>query len=334
MTEEQKTIERNKRRKSFKIRTATGALMALAVVGVLFIPAPAGVYIFQAAIAILAVVGAYEMINMFEHEKKFSLGAKICTLALVLLLVLNVDVYSKDAYASLVQAENGFDIRGVIDYLPLLIATTIVIISLTVFDKNYDGRDAGKSLLVIFYVGLGMTAILMLRLWGVKFIVYGILISTLTDIFAYLVGSAIGKHKMAPSISPKKSWEGAIAGTIIATGVASCFALFYGDLFQVGTAIGSIFNKTGQQSLLDSFDAMKGLSLGKQALVIIPVTFLGAIVSQIGDLIASRFKRTYDIKDFGKIFPGHGGVMDRLDSIVFLSMFLVTVFLIFSHLQA
>ena len=331
---ENKDLKKNKS-SSLKLRTITGIIMAAVVIGVLFIPVPVGIYIFQAGIIFFALIGALEMIKMFETESKFSIAAKACILVITALIILNIDVYSEGAYEILSQTTHGFQaIMGIVEFLPLLILGTIVILGLTVFDKNFDGKNAGKALLVIFYVGLGMSSIFILRLWGIKFLVYAILISSSTDVFAYLIGSAIGKHKMAPTISPKKSWEGAIAGTIIATAVASCFALFYGDFFPDGSWIGEIFNSSGQQTMLDSFDIIKNnFSVAEQAFIVVPITLVASVVGQIGDLIASRFKRTYEIKDFGNIFPGHGGVMDRLDSIIFLSMFLVSIFLLISGFE-
>jgi phosphatidate cytidylyltransferase len=128
---------------------------------------------------------------------------------------------------------------------------------------------------------------------------------------------------MSPKISPKKSWEGAIAGTLIATVLASCFALFYGYLFEPGTFL----NGTGQLTLLENITSLGSAPLYIQALVIVPITMIASILGQIGDLVASRLKRTYDIKDFGKVFPGHGGVLDRFDSAIFVSLFLVAVFM-------
>jgi phosphatidate cytidylyltransferase len=141
--------------------------------------------------------------------------------------------------------------------------------------------------------------------------------------FAYFFGIRFGKHKMSPKISPKKSWEGAIAGTVIATVLASCFALFYGYLFEPG----SFLNGTGQLTLLENITSLGSAPLYIQALVIVPITMIASILGQIGDLVASRLKRTYDIKDFGKVFPGHGGVLDRFDSAIFVSLFLVAVFM-------
>jgi phosphatidate cytidylyltransferase len=154
----------------------------------------------------------------------------------------------------------------------------------------------------------------------------------LTDIFAYLFGSKFGKHKMIPYISPNKSWEGAIAGTVVATIIGSAYALFYGKVFIAGTSLGDFFNAEGYITLLENFSAVGDQPIWVQALIIVPMTLLGSIFAQIGDLVASRLKRTYGIKDFGNILPGHGGVLDRFDSTLFVAIFLTSVFLIIFEL--
>jgi phosphatidate cytidylyltransferase len=151
---------------------------------------------------------------------------------------------------------------------------------------------------------------------GVRFIIYLFLITIMTDMFAYFIGIKFGKRRLAPVISPKKSVEGAIAGSIAGTIFASLFALFY-DIYP------EALNPENLQTIFTGFSKLGELSRGLQALVIVPITFVATIVSQIGDLVASKFKRNYEIKDFGNIFPGHGGVVDRFDSSMLTSVFLV-----------
>ena len=122
------------------------------------------------------------------------------------------------------------------------------------------------------------------------------------DVFAYLVGSLIGKHKLIPEISPKKTVEGAIGGVVFTV----LFCLAY------GFALDKIVDN---MSVNYVFLAICG--------VILP------IVSQLGDLTASLIKREYGVKDYGKIFPGHGGVMDRFDSVVAVSTILLILCILF-----
>lgn len=116
----------------------------------------------------------------------------------------------------------------------------------------------------------------------------------LNDVFAYFVGSAIGKHKMTPVLSPHKSWEGAVGGVLIDTGVMLLFLLLFVKVF-----------------------AKKAFFLPVWAYAIL--VLCTAVLSIFGDLIASFIKRNYDVKDYSNLIPGHGGIMDRFDSVLLAS---------------
>ena len=122
---------------------------------------------------------------------------------------------------------------------------------------------------------------------------------------AYFFGIKFGKHKMCPTISPKKSWEGAISGTIIGT-ASGC-----GFYFLATNLLG-----------FSGFAVISELLLGYQILIIFLISLALSILGQCGDLYASKLKRGYGIKDYGNIFPGHGGVMDRFDSLTFVGAFI------------
>jgi phosphatidate cytidylyltransferase len=280
---------------------------------------------FQVFMIVFVVITSYEMIRMYESNKKFDLLPKIGIVLLTLGTFFSVGGVSGNIVHNPLDANDALGIT-----IPLF---TLILLSFLVLFKSFNGEDVGKALTIINYVGLGAASVLILRFLGVRFIVYLFLITSATDIFAYIFGMKYGKHKLAPHISPKKSWEGAIAGTIFATIIASSFALFYGSLFYPGTWLGNMLNSGGQQTLLDNFSSLGERSpLWVQALVLVPVTFVGSIVAQIGDLVASRLKRTYHIKDFGTILPGHGGLLDRFDSVLFVAMFLTAVFLLIYRL--
>ena len=124
-----------------------------------------------------------------------------------------------------------------------------------------------------------------------------------SDTCAYVVGRLFGKHKLAPVLSPKKSVEGAIGGVLGSALIGVIFGLI-------------MSNYTGKsENLIVIFAVIGGL---------------GSVISQIGDLAASGIKRNYDIKDYGHLIPGHGGILDRYDSMIitapivyFLSLYLV-----------
>lgn len=144
----------------------------------------------------------------------------------------------------------------------------------------------------VFYVAVMLSYVYQTRMLSAgTYIVWLIfLCSWGCDTCAYCVGVLIGKHKMAPKLSPKKSIEGAVGGVL---GAALLTAL-YGMIFR---------------------DAM-GMETS-HILTLAAISAIGALVSMVGDLTASAIKRNYDIKDYGKLIPGHGGILDRFDSVIF-----------------
>ncbi len=135
---------------------------------------------------------------------------------------------------------------------------------------------------------------------GIYFVGLGFACSWLTDSFAFLVGRKLGKHKMAPVISPKKSIEGAIGGVVI----TAAFNVLILYLFTVGC-----------ENLYDY--CLFGESAMKYV-YIIPISVVLSVVSMLGDLNASVLKRNFGIKDYSQLLPGHGGIMDRFDSCTFV----------------
>lgn len=116
----------------------------------------------------------------------------------------------------------------------------------------------------------------------------------MTDTFAYFCGRAFGKHKLIPDVSPKKTVEGSVGGTVCAVLVTLLYGLLIG-------------------AVTESKPNYLPLAL---------VTLIVSLVSQCGDLIMSLVKRKFGIKDYGKLFPGHGGVLDRFDSVICVSPFI------------
>lgn len=128
---------------------------------------------------------------------------------------------------------------------------------------------------------------------GVYLILFAVFASWMTDIFAYFVGSKFGKHKLCPKISPKKSVEGAIGGVVGAIALNVLLLFVFKKFF---------------------FEGESGLSY----LSVVVLSIVLSVVSMFGDLAASTIKRNFGIKDFGKLLPGHGGIMDRFDSVLFV----------------
>lgn len=140
----------------------------------------------------------------------------------------------------------------------------------------------------------------------------------LTDVFAFLVGRKVGKHKMSPHISPKKSWEGAIGGTVITVG------------FNLGILF--VYSLIAKYAFGNAYFLMQS---GIKYLYVIPVSIILSVVGMFGDLAASVLKRNVGIKDYSRLLPGHGGIMDRFDSCTFVlpTMYGIMV-LVADHLPA
>ena len=150
---------------------------------------------------------------------------------------------------------------------------------------------------------------------GLLGIMLVIAVPVMTDTMAYFTGMALGKRKLCPQISPKKTVAGAVGGVI--GGIFGALIVFF--LFDFSSAM-SVFPNAGSMELIP------GNLYGSLGLYI-ALGIVGGVLSELGDLAASWIKRKAGIKDFGKIFPGHGGIMDRLDSILFM---LPLVYLVFA----
>ncbi len=148
---------------------------------------------------------------------------------------------------------------------------------------------------------------------GVFMVVYLLFCAWFGDSGAYFVGTFLGKHKLCPNISPKKTVEGFVGGVLTVGVVVAVQCVVYNEL------------------LLKLSNAPDDFRMNY--FVLVPVGMLASIAGVLGDLTASVVKRQYDVKDFGNLMPGHGGVLDRFDSVLFVAPFLYAVFSAFSPLQ-
>ncbi|MFT8446384.1 MAG: phosphatidate cytidylyltransferase [Liquorilactobacillus nagelii] len=166
----------------------------------------------------------------------------------------------------------------------------LVLLLYTVMTRNrFSFDDVGVLVLGALFVSLGFHYLIGARQAGVDTLFFLLLIVWTTDSGAYLIGRKIGKNKLAPHISPNKTWEGSIGGTLAALVVGLIFNLFWPQA-------GNWFMICGMTILLSA-------------------------IGQAGDLVESALKRFYGVKDSGKILPGHGGILDRFDSLLFVLPF-------------
>jgi phosphatidate cytidylyltransferase len=167
---------------------------------------------------------------------------------------------------------------------------------------------AAAAVFAFSYIALPMGMLVQLRQqWaGAFYVLYLLLVVWAGDIFAYFVGKAIGRHLMAPRISPKKTWEGAAASLVASVGVG--WALF-GHAEQISSAL-------LRAGLITRPGGMYGLEVPALGPVIL-LTIALNIAAQLGDLVESLIKRGAGVKDSGAILPGHGGMLDRIDALLF-----------------
>lgn len=167
----------------------------------------------------------------------------------------------------------------------------LLILTYTVLSKNeFTMDDAGFVMLAMVYVAMGFYFFMEARTQsgedGLATVFLVLFIVWATDTGAYFVGKAIGKNKLWPLISPNKTIEGSLGGVVLA-----CI-------------VGLVFN------MIHPFHA--------GVLGIVGIAILISVVGQMGDLVESAFKRYFGVKDSGKLLPGHGGILDRLDSVLFV----------------
>lgn len=202
------------------------------------------------------------------------------------------DLFSDDMYEWLF-ANTGFFNKYTIIILLVFTVGVVSILCIYIFTfPKYNNNQVANSVFGLIYTAFMMSFIYYTReLPNGHFLVWLIFITSwVSDTCAYAVGSLLGKHKMTPNLSPKKSIEGGIGG--IAGTVIACilFGLYFIKHFDL------------DYRLLISFGI---------------IGLVGSTISMCGDLVASAVKRNNDVKDYGKIIPGHGGILDRFDSVLF-----------------
>ena len=182
---------------------------------------------------------------------------------------------------------NYCDYRG--GYIFFFLFTFFIPITELYRKKENGLRNIAFTYYALFYISLPFTLLIYFPYiisdqWMPEIIFLPFMLVWLNDIFAYLFGVSFGKHKLFPRISPRKSWEGAIGGSVVTLMAGLVAAVYIEGLRVIDTAI---------------------------------ISLLVVIFAIYGDLIESMFKRTLEIKDSGQFLPGHGGILDRFDAVLF-----------------
>lgn len=280
--------------KDLKKRTITAIVLIACLIPIVYFGG-ISIIIFTGLATLLA---AFELEKMFKREEKWN----VFNFLNMILSVVSFIVF----YDALINEMKWY-------FLLFVLSIFIVEGLMQIFSKS-GSNTLGNSLITIFYPSIGFSTLAYIRnieaeeLWhgGFFILLYAVVICMMTDMFAYFFGSKFGKHKLCERISPKKTWEGSVSGTV--------FAIVFGTLFAYLTKIDVYF-----------------FSLENRLVSILLVSLLSlclSIIDEIGDLFASKLKRAFGIKDYSQIFPGHGGVLDRFDSYIFVSAALSIIILI------
>lgn len=249
--------------------------------------------IFAVTVAILSFVAVYEMLRAVGLEKSYLITIPAYALAFAFPFL---------AYFLAAPHTFAYLLACVAGLFLYLIYTFFV----AVFMKGALSFSAvSQAFCIVTYVIFSFTSISFMRYMNAKTGLWTFVLVLVcawgSDVFAYFTGRLFGRHKLIPEVSPKKTVEGAIGGIVCATGLA----VLYGFILSRAT------------------------SLVPNYIVLALCGFVLSAVSQVGDLIASLIKREHGIKDYGNIFPGHGGVMDRFDSVLSITTILMAVCLLF-----
>ena len=250
--------------RSLKHAVAT-ALILLALIVVCALIGKVAFFVLATTVVLIALFELYDALLQTGHKPNMPFGIA-CGSALLLVAFLERPAL-----------------------IPVVLAVTMYgafVLALRPNRGPSAATDVGWTLLGVAWIGGGgAAAVAMLQLEnGVLLLVAYVLITALDDIGAYFAGTRLGRHKLAPSISPAKSWEGWVGG------------------FAASLVGGLLF-----AALLGNLEPVHGLAIGA----------ISGLLAPVGDLVESLVKREIGIKDSGRLLPGHGGLLDRLDAIVF-----------------
>lgn len=251
----------------FKTRLLSGIVLVILAIGFIIL----GGDILLAVIGLISLIGMYELYRVLKIEKSV-IGIMGYLAAIVYFL--------------------NIRFAFIPDILMLVFAFLILLLFAYVFSyPKYDAKQVMTVFFGLFYVAGMLSYVYQIRmLENGKYLAFLVFICSWgCDTCAYCVGKLIGKHKMSPILSPKKSVEGAFGGVIGAALLAALYAFIFRNAMSLSTV---------------------------EIWIIAGITVVAALISMVGDLAASAIKRNYDIKDYGTLIPGHGGILDRFDSMI------------------
>lgn len=252
-------------------------------------------WVYPIAMSLFALIGTYEMLGCVGTRRHWFISVPACFLAAVFPLV-----------CRLIRQQSVF----VTVFASVMLFFMSYLLTVGVFSRGkLDAGEVFASFAPLFYVIASFTSMVLLvdRPFGFYFLVITLYGPWISDVFAYLCGRFFGKHRLIPEISPKKTVEGMVGGIVF----SALFSLVYGAVLIL---------------FIDKIQSVSFLGLALAGAVV-------SAVSQIGDLIMSYIKRKYGVKDYGSCLPGHGGILDRFDSVLGVAPYMLLLTLFQEYLQ-
>lgn len=252
----------------------------------------AGVVLFDAVLALMAIVGTFEVVRAMDVKMLF--------IEKIIALIFPIIVFP---IATFCGATYAFIVIAIYDMLT---------VALSVFAfKNATLESVGLTMLSVFYPTGLILPLVAVNLMSFEASLLVFAVSPLCDTMAYFVGSALRGKKLCPDISPNKTISGAIGG-IVGGAIGGVAVYFFSNwLYSAGVLAGTAFTVG---------------ALWADVIIFIVAGALFAALTELGDLAESVIKRKLGIKDMGKLFPGHGGMMDRIDGLSFVSPVAALIF--------
>ena len=283
-------------------RIITGIIIGGVVFLILWIAGLKGEYtlfVFDAFILALGAIASYEIYTAVKKAdvtvKEGRQGYNISAISIIVMVVITFPLCYFLKYAGL--------------FLALIISFVTAFI-VYIFDQEKTFNDFAVNVFALIYpMGILGLIFIMDRQWGLIPVVLAMGISMVSDTMALFVGKAFGKKKIFPKISPKKTYAGCIGG-LIGGAIGGVIVYLIFELGKFPTYSGAIVPE------LFAFSSISSIPVVWYAVIGLVI----AVFSEIGDLAASRVKRCVGIKDYGKILGSHGGILDRIDSILFTTV--------------
>jgi phosphatidate cytidylyltransferase len=282
------------------IKRIATAVVLIPLVLLLVLKAP--LYILAIVTGVVALLAIAEFLKLVPHYAVQPLGP--ATYAFVALFFVFVMVASTNRTPLVETTAVLYGLAVAAALAPFVFLTAAM--RRTTLASGYPA--AAASSFAFGYIAIPMALLVEIRQQpaGAIWTIYTLLIVWAGDIFAYFVGKSLGRHRMSPEISPKKTWEGAVASILASVIIGTLW-------IQHAPGISSALLRVG---LIDRRDGMFGLEQPH----LWPIILLSAVVNiaaQLGDLVESLIKRGAGVKDSGTILPGHGGMLDRIDAMLF-----------------